>query len=53
MSKKLNCELFYFILYTHGEGINPGKNTVYHMGKPGCKRYMVGGKLGGGGDLDF
>ena len=32
-------------------GINPGKQTVYHI-RPGCKRYTVGG-IWGGSDLEI
>ena len=37
-------------VFLDGVGINPGKQTVYHI-RPGCKRYMVGGIWGG--DLEI
>ena len=48
---KLNCELwtvFVFILYTGGVGANPGNLPCTTCVRPGCKRYTVGGKWGGG-----
>ena len=55
--KRLNCELFYFILfckyifvlflYIAGVGVNPGILPCTTGVRPGCKRYMVGGKQGG------
>ena len=36
------------MLYLRGVGINPGKQTVYHMCKTWLQRYTVGGIWGGG-----
>ena len=34
------------MVFLDGVGINPGKQTVYHI-RPGYKRYTVGGIWGG------
>ena len=49
----MNCFYFYFlhsirfILYIAGVGINPGKQTVYHM----CKTWLQ--KVHCGGDFEI
>ena len=48
--KHLNFFIFVFILYMYisGVGANPGNLPCTTCVRPGCKRYTVGGKPGGG-----
>ena len=49
--KHLNFLIVVFILYMYicGVGANPGNLPCTTCVRPGCKRYTVGGKWGGGG----
>ena len=44
----VNCELFYYFL--NGAGINPGRQTVYHMCKTWLRK-VHGGWVSEGGDF--